>query len=189
MSQVPYEHGLLVDGSLLVCVSRSCDVLRAGLQSCTVLSFSIRLSQVQQVMGSQLCSAMSYQSGVAKRVCGGDGLPATSERAVFTKRPRLSVPKSNFGECVMCYVDEKRRQTKAAKQVDPLGKMQLPSREARYLGPSTGPLTYSFPGGHRVWETAESKAILPATQNFGPLPWDFLFRGQHVRVYSWQTLI
>ena len=62
-----------------------------------------------------------------------------------------------------CYVDEERRQTKAAKQVDPLGKMQLPSREARYLGPATDPLTYSFPEGHRVWETAEGKVNQYAT--------------------------
>ena len=59
-----------------------------------------------------------------------------------------------------CYIDEKRRQTKAAKQVDPLGKMKLPSREVCYLGPATDPLTYSFPGGHRVWETAEGKVSM-----------------------------
>ena len=41
--------------------------------------------------------------------------------------------------------------------------MQPPSREARYLGPATNPLTYSFPGGHRVWETAEVKVNQYAT--------------------------
>ena len=41
--------------------------------------------------------------------------------------------------------------------------MQLPSREARYLGPATDPLTYSFPGRHRVWETAEGKVNQYAT--------------------------
>ena len=76
----------------------------------------------------------------------------------FTKRTSPSLPKFYFGEHVACYVDEKQRQTKAAKQVDPLGKMQLPWREARYLGPTTDPLTYSFPGGHRVWETAEGQS-------------------------------
>ena len=42
-------------------------------------------------------------------------------------QPICARPKFNFGERVTCYVDKKRRQTKAAKQVDPLGKMQLPS--------------------------------------------------------------
>ena len=41
--------------------------------------------------------------------------------------------------------------------------MQLPSREARYLGPATDPLTYSFPEGHKVWETAEGKVNQYAT--------------------------
>ena len=35
--------------------------------------------------------------------------------------------------------------------------MQLPSREAQYLGLATDPLTNSFPGGHRVRETDEGK--------------------------------
>ena len=42
---------------------------------------------------------------------------------VFTKRPSPRLPKFYFGERVTCYVDEKRSQTKATKQVDPLGKM------------------------------------------------------------------
>ena len=69
---------------------------------------------------------------------------------IFTKHPEPSLPKFYFGEHVTCYVDDKRRQTTAVKQVDPLEKMQLPSREERYLGPATDPLSYSFPGGHRV---------------------------------------
>ena len=102
---------------------------------------------------------------------------------VFTKRPSLSLPKFYFGERVTCYVDERLRQTKAAKQVNPLGKMQLPSGEARYLGRATDPLTYSFPGGHRVWETAEGKvgqyAGLVVTNPFG-----MVSTREHRAVYS-----
>ena len=50
---------------------------------------------------------------------------------IFTKRPEQSLPKFYFGEHVTCYVNVKRRQTTAAKRVDPLGEMQLPSREGR----------------------------------------------------------
>ena len=71
-----------------------------------------------------------YVHNLTPRVVLEDKTP----REVFTKRPSPSLPKFYFGERVTCYVDEKRRQTKAAKQVDPLGKMQLPSREARYVG-------------------------------------------------------
>ena len=82
-----------------------------------------------------------------------------------------------------CYVNEKRRQTKGAKQVDLLGKMQLPSREARYLGPAADPLTNSFPGGHKVWETAEGKvnqySTLVATNPLG-MP----STREHTSVYS-----
>ena len=82
---------------------------------------------------------------------------------VFTKQPSPSLPKFYFGERVTCYVDEKRRKTKAGKQIDPLGKMQLPSREARYLGPAMNPLTYPFPRGQKVSETAEGKVNQYAT--------------------------
>ena len=41
--------------------------------------------------------------------------------------------------------------------------MQLPSREACYLESTTDLLTYSFPGGHRVWETAWGKVNQYAT--------------------------
>ena len=34
LSQVPYEHGLLVDGSLLVCVFRSCEQVCRAVQCC-----------------------------------------------------------------------------------------------------------------------------------------------------------
>ena len=55
-----------------------------------------------------------------------------------------SLLKFYFGEHVTCYVDDKRRQSPAAKRVDPLGKMQLPFREGCYLGPATDLLTYSL---------------------------------------------
>ena len=48
---------------------------------------------------------------------------------VFTKRPKPSLPKFYFGEHVTCYIDEKQRQTTAAKRVGTLGKMHLPLRE------------------------------------------------------------
>ena len=42
---------------------------------------------------------------------------------VFTKRPKQPMPKFYFGELVTCSVDDKQRQTTAAKRVDPLGKI------------------------------------------------------------------
>ena len=84
-----------------------------------------------------------------------------------------------------CYVDDKRRQTKAAKRVDPLGKNQLPTREARYLGPAMDPLSYSFPGGHRVWEIAEGKVNQYSTL-VASNPLDMPTTREHASVYSRQ---
>ena len=69
---------------------------------------------------------------------------------ISIKRPLPSLPKFYFGGHVTCYVDDKRRQTTAAKRVDPLGKMQLPSREhaifvllrTHCLTPSLGDIVY-----------------------------------------------
>ena len=87
----------------------------------------------------------------ARALCYGDNVPAhlweqvvhcnlTSREGlegkipweIFTKRPKQSLPNFYFGELVTCYVDEKRRQTMAARLVELLGKIQLPSQEARY---------------------------------------------------------
>ena len=81
-SRAEPEHGLLVDGSLIVFVFRCCDVPRdccsTSLQSRTVLSSSIWLTKVQEVLGPQHFSAMFNQVGITKRVFVGDGgqLPA-----------------------------------------------------------------------------------------------------------------
>ena len=76
LSQVPYEHGLLVDGSLRVCVLCTRDVQVLELQCKPAERYSvdssIGLTEVEQVMGPQHYSAMSNRLGVAKRVFVGD---------------------------------------------------------------------------------------------------------------------
>ena len=57
LSQVPYEHGLLVDGSFRVCVLCARDVQVLELQCKPAerysIGFSIELTEIQQVMGPQ----------------------------------------------------------------------------------------------------------------------------------------
>ena len=67
---------------------RASDCCSASLQSVTVLSFSICLTQVQQVMGPQLYSAMSFRSGISKRVCGGDGVQQPVRSGLESRRKR-----------------------------------------------------------------------------------------------------
>ena len=63
--------------------------------------------------------------------------------------------------------------------------MQLPSREGRYLGPATDPLSYSFSGGHRVWEVAEGKVNQYSTL-VASNPLDMPTTLEHTSVYSRQ---
>ena len=48
---------------------------------------------------------------------------------IFTKRREPSLPKFYFGKHVTYYVDDKRRQTTAAKQMDPLGRRRSSFQE------------------------------------------------------------
>ena len=56
-------------------------------------------------------------------------------------------------------------------------KVQLPSREARYLGPATDPLTYSFPGAHREGKVNQYATLvatnpldMPTTREHNSVP-------------------
>ena len=57
-------------------------------------------------------------------------------------------------------MDDKRRQPTAAKRVDPLGKMQLPFREGRYLCPATDPLPYSLRKSENPAKPTRCRAVV-----------------------------
>ena len=57
-------------------------------------------------------------------------------------------------------MDDKRRQPTAAKRVDPLGKMQLPFREGRYLGPATDPLSYFLQDSENPTKPTRCRAVV-----------------------------